>query len=727
MDKIGKYEVLRKIGAGGFASVYEGRDPYLKRRVAIKTCATDSEDIRQRFYREAEIAGNLEHRNVVMVFDFGFEDTVPYLVQEYLPGEDLDHRMNRREPFPTPLKLEILEQIAEGLTYAHGQGVIHRDIKPGNVRLLEDGRVKIMDFGIARLQSVETRLTKAGMTVGTAAYLSPEQVRGEPGETQADVWAWGVLAYELLSGAKPFDAPGMAGLLDLVLGEEPKPLDVVWKECPPQLAALVARCLEKNPGKRYASFADVLADLRPMVRAATARPPAAALKEAVVDSDKTMRMSAEELQRLANESREPPTDPDAITAERAAQPGPAAPLPAAPVPVGAAAGETAGSEGATRVLPAVAAAAAPSAAPPAAAPAPPPAPVPPAPPVGVDPGRTSVLPPLPEFPPLSASPAAAAPPKPPAHPPAARPAAPAATAAKPVTKPAAAARPPAARSQKSVLPLLLIALGALVLLTAVAAIFWFVVRPRLMARMSAGEPAPLVQESVPSAPADTVAPPTDAAPVSSKATLTLAAASRAGATVTIDGGLPIPLASGLSLEMAPGGHVLQFSAPGAVSETRQILVEAGVPQTPEVPQLADLPAAPVRKPRPRVTPPPAPAPAAPEPEPVVEEPPPPPPVRRGDLVEFGPGVVRPKLLKPLSAEYPAAARRARAEARIGIAVLVDENGRVTDARVAEGDGSRLGFEEVSLAAARKGTFQPATKDGVPVKMWHTVYLSFRSQ
>jgi TonB family protein len=164
-----------------------------------------------------------------------------------------------------------------------------------------------------------------------------------------------------------------------------------------------------------------------------------------------------------------------------------------------------------------------------------------------------------------------------------------------------------------------------------------------------------------------------------------------------------------------------------VSETRQILVEAGVPQTPEVPQLADVPAAPVRKPRPRVTPPPAPAPAAPEPEPVVEEPPPPPPVRRGDLVEFGPGVVRPKLLKPLSAEYPAAARRARAEARIGIAVLVDENGRVTDARVAEGDGSRLGFEEVSLAAARKGTFQPATKDGVPVKMWHTVYLSFRSQ
>src|SRR6188474_1506214 len=195
MDKIGKYEVLRKIGAGGFAAVYEGRDPYLKRRVAIKTCATDYEDIRQRFYREAEIAGNLEHRNIVTVFDFGFEDTVPYLVQEYLPGEDLDHRMGRREPFPAPRKLEILEQIAEGLAYAHGQGVIHRDIKPGNIRLLEDGRVKIMDFGIARLQSVETRLTKAGMTVGTAAYLSPEQVRGEPGGPQADVWAWGVLAY----------------------------------------------------------------------------------------------------------------------------------------------------------------------------------------------------------------------------------------------------------------------------------------------------------------------------------------------------------------------------------------------------------------------------------------------------------------------------------------------------------------------------------------------------
>ncbi len=726
MDKIGKYEVLRKIGAGGFASVYEGRDPYLKRRVAIKTCATDSEDIRQRFYREAEIAGNLEHRNIVTVFDFGFEDTVPYLVQEYLPGEDLDHRMGRREPFPTPRKLEILEQVAEGLAYAHAQGVIHRDIKPGNIRLLEDGRVKIMDFGIARLQSVETRLTKAGMTVGTAAYLSPEQVRGEPGGPQADVWAWGVLAYELLSGARPFEAAGMADLLTQVLEETPLPLAKVWKECPARLSELVARCLDKDPAKRYPGFGEVRADLAPLVRASTARQPVPSgpKEEVAMDAmDKTMRLSAEELQKLANEPQPPAApataeaaspDSNAVTAETAARPSPgpqAPPVPTVAPPPG---------ESATRVLSAIDTAPVPGAAQPVAT-----QPVVPEPAAPADPGRTSVL----AAPPPPVKPAAKRPPAGPA--PAAKPPTPSPVppvpAAQPAANAAATARPaaPSRGGKKSPWPWILVGLGLVVILLAVVALFWFVVRPRLQARFATPPEVPVAE--APGAPAPAEAPASDVAPAPA-ASLTIAAPARLGTTVSIDGGPPLALAQALTLQVAPGEHLFTFAAPGTTEATVRLGLEAGAARAIEVPELA--PSAPVaapKKPRRRVVAAPAPEPPPAAPAPVVEEPPPPPPVQRGDLVEFGPGVVRPKLLRPLSADYPPAAQRLRAEARIGVAVLVDENGKVLQARVAEGDNRGLGFDEVALKAARAGAFQAATKNGVPVKMWHTVYLTFRSR
>ncbi|HVS04498.1 MAG TPA: serine/threonine-protein kinase, partial [Thermoanaerobaculia bacterium] len=193
MEKIGKYEVLEKIGMGGFGVVYKGRDPFIKRFVAIKTCGTEDDDIRLRFFREAEIAGNLQHRNVVTVYDFGFHDGVPYLVQEFLSGEDLDQGIKRRDALSEERKLEILLQVAAGLEYAHSQGVIHRDIKPGNVRVLDGGRVKIMDFGIAKLANVESQLTRTGMTLGTASYLAPEQIKGEAITPAADVFSFGVL------------------------------------------------------------------------------------------------------------------------------------------------------------------------------------------------------------------------------------------------------------------------------------------------------------------------------------------------------------------------------------------------------------------------------------------------------------------------------------------------------------------------------------------------------
>ena len=263
-QKIGKYEVVRKIGQGGFGVVYEGRDPFIKRRVAIKTCSAEDEEIRKRFFREAEIAGNLQHRHVVTVFDLGVQDGVPYLVQEYLPGEDLAHKIKRRDPLDDYTKLSYLVQVAEGLEYAHAQGVVHRDIKPANIRILDDDSVKIMDFGIAKLASAETQLTHTGMAMGTAGYLPPEQIRGEKVDLRADIFSYGVLSYELLSGSRPFQADNMSAVLFQIIGQEPAPLSSVWPQCPPALDHLVKKSLAKNPAERYASFTPLLADLRPI-------------------------------------------------------------------------------------------------------------------------------------------------------------------------------------------------------------------------------------------------------------------------------------------------------------------------------------------------------------------------------------------------------------------------------------------------------------------------------
>jgi serine/threonine protein kinase len=264
MQKIGKYEVVRKIGQGGFGVVFEGRDPFIKRRVAIKTCSTEDEEIRKRFFREAEIAGNLQHRHVVTVFDLGVQDGVPYLVQEYLPGEDLAHKIKRRDPLSDFTKLSYLVQVAEGLEYAHAQGVVHRDIKPANIRILDDDSVKIMDFGIAKLASAETQLTHTGMAMGTAGYLPPEQIRGEKVDLRADIFSYGVMSYELLGGRRPFMADNMSAVLFQIIGQEPAPLSSVWPQCPPALENLVKKSLAKNPAERYSSFTPLLADLRPL-------------------------------------------------------------------------------------------------------------------------------------------------------------------------------------------------------------------------------------------------------------------------------------------------------------------------------------------------------------------------------------------------------------------------------------------------------------------------------
>src|SRR5688500_14898143 len=261
MQRIGKYEVVQLIRTGGFGSVYEARDPVIKRRVAIQTCTSDNEETRRRFHREAEIASHLEHRNIVEVFEAGFEGKVPYLAQEYLPGEDLDHVIERRAPLNLQHKLDILLQILRGLAHAHAAGVLHRDLEPGNVRLLDDGRVKLMDFGIARLMKTESASAQSGMTVGAAAYLAPEQLRGEPVDPRADIYSWGLVAYELLTYERPFTGTQLPVLESNILNRAAPPLTRHWRDCPPALEGLVLRCLEKDRERRFAAAAEVIAAL----------------------------------------------------------------------------------------------------------------------------------------------------------------------------------------------------------------------------------------------------------------------------------------------------------------------------------------------------------------------------------------------------------------------------------------------------------------------------------
>ncbi len=264
-EKIGKYEVLSEIGEGNFGRTYRGRDPDGDFEVAIKTCTVDDENVRRKFAFQAEEAGKLHHQNIAAVLASGQEGDIPYVVHEQLSGQGLDQVIRGQAPL-TPLeKLDQLLPIAEALAYAHQQGVFHSDLKPDNVRLLESGEVKILDFGIARLTSSENQLTQEGVTMGAASYLPPEQVRGGVVDHRSDVFSFGVLAYELLTFERPFRGNTLSALVYQILYKVPLPLTAVWGECPEALSDLISRCLDKKPSRRFQDFAELtplLRDLR---------------------------------------------------------------------------------------------------------------------------------------------------------------------------------------------------------------------------------------------------------------------------------------------------------------------------------------------------------------------------------------------------------------------------------------------------------------------------------
>ena len=299
LEKIGKYEVSEQIGVGGFGAVYRGRDPFIKRTVAIKTCQVNDEEIKHRFFREAELAGNLHHRNITTIYDFGVENGIPYIVQEFLTGEDLDKKIKRGDPILVARKVEILMAIADGLGYAHNASIVHRDVKPANVRILEDGTVKVMDFGIAKSLQTESNLTQTGITLGTSAYLAPEQIRGEAIDRRTDIFSLGVLSYELLTYRKPFRGEHLSTVLYKILNETPEPIETLAPDVPPALVAAVEPRDGQEPAERYPTMEDYRQDLHAVfrelagrlrhVRATAARTPAArSAPRAADDLDTTL-------------------------------------------------------------------------------------------------------------------------------------------------------------------------------------------------------------------------------------------------------------------------------------------------------------------------------------------------------------------------------------------------------------------------------------------------------
>jgi eukaryotic-like serine/threonine-protein kinase len=304
--KLGPYEVQSSIGAGGMGEVYRARDARLERVVAIKVLPTSlsaDRDRLQRFATEARAAAALNHPNILSIFDIGNDDGAPYVVSELLEGETLRERL-RTGPLPIRKVVDYASQVARGLAAAHDKGITHRDLKPENLFLTSDGRAKILDFGLAKLTRPEAQgdgeddatvqaNTEPGLVMGTVGYMSPEQVRGKTADQRSDIFSFGAILYEMISGKRAFHGETAADTMSAILKEEVPELSETARNVPPALERIVQHCLEKNPTQRFHSAGDLAFALEALTEtSATSRSGAQPAMAQALDTESRRKFAA---------------------------------------------------------------------------------------------------------------------------------------------------------------------------------------------------------------------------------------------------------------------------------------------------------------------------------------------------------------------------------------------------------------------------------------------------
>jgi serine/threonine protein kinase len=266
MKKIGKYKILGLLGKGGMGIVYKALDPDIEREVAIKTIRFDTltdgtakDDQMARFIREARAAGKLAHPNIITVYDVGKEKDMTYIVMQYIEGQSLQAALDSGKKFSSQEIVDLMKPVCDSLDYAHESGIIHRDIKPANIMIEKTGKPFLADFGVARIET--STMTQAGTTVGTLSYMSPEQIQGLQVDGRSDIFALGVIIYELLAGKKPFFGDNISTIVYKIVHEEPPRITEINQDLPRGFELVIKKALAKNPEDRYRTCGELVADL----------------------------------------------------------------------------------------------------------------------------------------------------------------------------------------------------------------------------------------------------------------------------------------------------------------------------------------------------------------------------------------------------------------------------------------------------------------------------------
>ena len=756
----GRYKVAEELGRGAMGVVYRAVDPVIGRTVAIKainhayleSVGVRGEEYQARFEREAQVAGGLDHHNIVKIYDLGPD----YLVMEHVEGQTLATRLRQDGPLDRETALRVVHETAAALDYAHGLGVVHRDIKPANVMLTRQGAVKVMDFGLARIES--STLTAAGEILGSAAYMAPEVIQGQPADPRSDNFALAVMAYELLTGERPFGGATVSAIIHNVVRSQPRSPRELNRKLPPEYDAIFARAFAKDPAERYSralDFAEALASCAwggaetatdATVRVATplaAPEPAPAASEDDPGGQTVMMVEADEVGGADEPEAPAATSATVITGAPAPSapppPEPEVPAtiimkpPAPPAPAPPPAGDTS----ATVV----------SAPPPApaepevaatimmkpSAPAVPPAgdtsatvvsAPPPAPAAKAEPEVAATIMTKPPAPAAAPARAASAPPPAPkaAAPMAVPPAPPAPAPPRPVAPPAppaaGAAPPPPASAKKGGGLLFVLGLGfGIVVLFALGVVgSWLFVRSQTSVPAPAtaptaapeATPVPEASAATPVAEATPEAPPTPVAeasaappaatppPAAAEATLEVES-TPPGATVLVKG--KKRGATPLRLKVPAGAVSLRVEKEGYKPWSQDLKVRAGESRT----LRAQLESAATPPPTVAATPPPAPPKAAAP--------------REGDLVPLGPDVTGPRRVKGDAAQ----GKRGLA-GTVLIEFTVGIDGKPTDIKVVESGGVPL--DEAAMKAVRSYRYEPATSHGVKVRVLQRARFTF---